>query len=168
MRLLARAFLALLVVSLIGCSGWHLRGSQAQVKTANLSNAVFLSGRKSESYQATFALLKSRGLLSTDKDQYQLILGEERWQSRTASLNTEGLAAETELNLRVPYKIVQKQNNNQQTTVLADTQINMNRSYTADANDIGAKQKEENDLRQDMSNAAARAIVRRLSLLSQQ
>jgi len=168
MRLLPYFFFTLLIASLSSCSGWHLRGSQTQIQTASLNNAVFLSGSKSSSYKATLALLKSRGLFSTSNEKYQLIIGEERWQSRTASLNTEGLAAETELSLRVPYKLMQTQAGSLQAIVLDDTQINLNRSYTADANDIGAKQKEENELRQDMSDAAARAIVRRLSLISEQ
>jgi len=63
--------------SLMACSGWHLRGSDAQINTSDL-------------------------------------LGEERWQSRTASLSTQGLAAETELSLSLPYRILQKQPNSQQ------------------------------------------------------
>lgn len=152
----------------MACSGWHLRGSDAQINTSDLDNAVFLSGSRSPSYNTTLSLLKSRGLLSSANNDYELILGEERWQSRTASLSTQGLAAETELSLSLPYRILQKQPNSQQVDTLADTRIQLSRSYTADANDIGAKEKEDNELRNDMSNAAARAILRRLSLLSKQ
>lgn len=162
-----RFCLLLLLATLIACSGWHLRGSNPQINTANLNNAVFLSGNNSATYNATLRLLKSQGLLSTANNNIQLELGAESWQSRTASLNADGLAAETELTLIIPYRILQKQVNNE-TTTLANTRAQLSRSYIADTNDIGAKEKEERELRNDMSNAAARAIIRRLSLLTAQ
>jgi|GEM_PF-6447317 len=168
MSILPRILIALLTLSLASCSGWHLRGSQASLSTNNLTNAVALSGVKSPSYQALLAQLKSRDLLSSGQAEFEIILEEERWQSRTASLNTEGLAAETELRLQVPYQIVQKQTDSVEAVVLRDSQVNVNRSYTTDAADIGAKQKEENELRLDMSNAAALAILRSLSLINRQ
>ena len=168
MSFLPRIFIVLLTLCLASCSGWHLRGSQTNLSTNNLSNAVALSGVKSPSYQTLLAQLKTRDLLSTGNAQIEIILAAERWQSRTASLNTEGLAAETELRLQVPYQIVQKQTDSAEAVVLRDSQVNVNRSYTADAADIGAKQKEENELRLDMSNAAALAILRSLSLINRQ
>ena len=169
MTVLPRIFLAfLLIITLIiivGCSGWHLRGSQSQIESVNLNNAIFLTGENSSTYNATLKLLKSQGLLASNDNKYQLQLGKENFSSRTASLNADGLAAETELNLSIPYTISQKQDSGQRTT-LVSTQAQLSRSYTTDNNDIGAKEKEESELRGDMSNAAARAIIRRLSLLA--
>lgn len=165
MKLLSHIFLIYTLITVIGCSGWHLRGSNAQFKSTNLSNAVFLAGQRSATYNATLTLLKSQGLLATANNNFLVELGQERWSSRTASLNTSGLAAETEISLSVPYKISRKQTNGQN-TILANTQAEISRSYTADNNDIGAKEKEENELRTDMNKTAARAIIRRLSLLS--
>lgn len=165
MTLLSRIVLTFTLTTIIGCSGWHLRGSQAQIQSANLTNAVFLTGQSSNTYNATLKLLKSQGLLASNDSKYQLELGKESFSSRTASLNADGLAAETELNLNIPYTISQKQDDGQRTT-LVRTQAQLSRSYTTDNNDIGAKEKEESELRGDMSKAAARAIIRRLSLLA--
>ena len=165
--MLPRLFLASLLFILVGCSGWHLRGSETTFNTTNLDNAVFLKGQTSATYDATRKLLNAQNWLATDDRNYSLELGKESFSSRTASLNADGLAAETELKIAVPYIIQQLQSDGQRIT-LATTVAEVSRSYTADNDDIGAKAKEENELRSDMRNAAARAIIRRLSLLSAQ
>lgn len=158
--------ISVLISALVACSGWHLRGSNPQVNASQLENAVFLSGRRSATFDDIQSLLRSRNLLSTTKNAYQLILGEERFRTRTASRSNDGNAAETELSLSLPYKIVKSQASGEQT--LIDTRTELTRSYTVDINDIGAQEKQEDSLKNDMSRAAARAILRRLILISQE
>jgi LPS-assembly lipoprotein len=149
-------FLALLT----SCSGWHLRGSEEA--GLSLNSSVFLSGQASATYRIIEKSLSRKNLLTTALNSDLLLdLGREHIQRRSASSNADATTAEFELILTLNYEI----RDAQQILLRPKSTLRITRSYKFDQDDIGGSSKEEALLGKDLQRAAARQLIRQLTLL---
>lgn len=152
------SLLLLLIMSLLNCSGWRLRGSDGGTTTL-AESSVYLSGASSATYQLIEQQLgKKNSLTSLINAKQQLVLGKEEIERRSASLNRGTSTAEYELTLTIDYQIL----DSEQQPLRSQTEVRIVRSYSFDENDIAGKDKEEALIRRDMQRAAARQILRQL------
>ncbi len=149
-----------LLASLTACTGWRLRGSDSGTNIQE--NSIYLSGSPSETYQLIVTqLTRKNALTSFETAQLQLIVNNEQWKRRSASVTSNTSTAEFELTLTVNYSILDAQ----QVELRAPTDVRISRSYTFDENDIAGKDKEEKIVRRDIQRAVARQILQQLQLL---
>lgn len=152
------SLLLLLIMSLLNCSGWRLRGSDGGTATL-AESSVYLSGASSATYQLLEQQLsKKNSLTSLINAKQQLVLGKEEIERRSASLTRGTSTAEYELTLTIDYQIL----DSEQQPLRSQTEVRIVRSYSFDENDIAGKDKEEALIRRDMQRAAARQILRQL------
>jgi len=148
------------IAALASCSGWRLRGGDGGFTTLS-ENSIYLSGPGSAVYQSIERQLKKKNIIASFTiAKQQLTLGDEKIERRSASLNRGAATAEYELTLTIPYKIIDP---SRQIT-LRENEARVIRSYTFDENDIAGKNKEEELIRRDMQNIAARQILQQLEL----
>lgn len=149
----------LLITLLSGCD-WRLRGSGANSFT---EEAIFLdvssaSGENPAVYREIYSILMRRKALASRKQaDVQLILGRQDINRRTISVNKNAIAAEFQLTLKVPFKILSKQGE-----VLRQSTAMLTRSYTFNEQDIVGKHKEEELLKKEMVSDIAHQILRQL------
>lgn len=148
------------LVAIASCSDWRLRGSDGGTSTLS-ENSVYLSGADSETYRRIEQQLKKKNTIASFTiAKQQLILGSEKIERRSASLNRGASTAEYELTLTLPYTIM----DTVQQITLRDTEARVVRSYTVNENDIAGKNKEEELIRRDMQSTAVRQILQQLEL----
>ena len=158
--ILRLSLLALTITALIACSGWRLRGSESHTQLAKES--VQLSGQPSETYALIERQLQQKDSLSQAATaQYHLILDQEHWKRRSASVTTQAITAEYELTLTLSYRIVDAT----EQALKPASQASLTRSYTFDPSDIAGKNKEEALIRSDIRRGIARQILQQLQLL---
>ncbi len=151
----------LLIITLSACTGWRLRGSDGGFGSV-AEQSIYLSGDNSVTYLLVQKQLrKNNSITSFASAKQQLIIGEEKWQRRSASVDRSGSTAEYELTLTVNYQI----SNSDKQLLRGPTDARSVRSYTFDANDIIGKEKEEELIRNDMRRAIARQILQQLQLV---
>jgi LPS-assembly lipoprotein len=145
---------------LTSCSGWYLRGSEEA--GLSLNSSVFLSGQASATYRIIEKSLTRKNLLTTALNSDLLLdLGREHIQRRSASSNPDATTAEFELILTLNYEI----RDAQQILLRPKNTLRITRSYKFDQDDIGGSSKEEALLSKDLQRAAARQLIRQLTLL---
>lgn len=145
---------------LTSCGGWHLRGSEEA--SLSLNSSVFLSGQASATYRIIEKSLTRKDLLASALNSDLLLdLGRERIQRRRASSNADATTAEFELILTLNYEI----RDAQQILLRPKNTLRITRSYKFDQDDIGGSSKEEALLGKDLQRAAARQLIRQLTLL---
>ncbi|MFT6386728.1 MAG: LPS-assembly lipoprotein [Cellvibrionaceae bacterium] len=148
------------IVALASCSGWRIRGNDGGLTTLS-ENSIYLSGPSSETYRRIESQLKKKNIITSFTiAKQQLILGDEKVERRSASLNRGASTAEYELILTIPYKII----DSARQITLREAEARAVRSYTFDENDIAGKNKEEELIRRDIQNIAARQILQQLEL----
>ena len=148
----------LLTLLLSGCD-WRLRGSGANYATLP---KVFLDGsdnrRNLGIYREIYAILMSQEALASHKQaDVRLIIVNQDINRRTVSVNKSARAAEFQLTLKVPFKILDKEG-----VVLRESTVVLTRSYSFNEQDIVGKSKEEALLKKEMVSDAARQILRQL------
>lgn len=159
-KLIAFSVFCLLILGLSSCSGWRLRGGEADHA---VTSKVFLgvdntSGEKSAVYRQLATLLRhhKKHELKEQAD-IQLILGEPVFNRRTISVNNQLRTAEFQLTLKVPYKIL----NRQGALLYTNTEL-LIRSYRFNERDIVGENKEEQLLKKEMARDIADQILRQL------
>jgi LPS-assembly lipoprotein len=149
----------LLITVLNGCD-WHLRGSGGNHLTLpkTFLEAGSSPGEDLSVYREIHSILMRQGTLSSrNKADVQLVLGKQTFNKRTISMNRNARAAEFQLALKVPFKIL-----NQQGTVLQASTASITRSYRFNEQDILGKDKEEELLKKEMIMDVAHQILSQL------
>lgn len=158
-----RFIVFLFVTSLVACSGWRLRGSDAAL--SDLNQSVFLSGEPSQTYSLVKAQLERRGRLQPfSLAQLELQLGAETLSRRSVSLSNNNRTAEYQLTLTLPYRFKQITADTVASSTAQSREAKVIRSYRFDENDIAGAQKEETIIQNEMRRLAARQILRQLQL----
>jgi LPS-assembly lipoprotein len=160
------SFLVCLSITVAGCSGWRLRGSETDDSTlSGHTSSVYLSGRPGQTYSYIEKRLNRQNRLTPfDSSDLHLIINSENFKRRTASLAGNAIAAEFELSLTVNYSILNRENK----IIRANLVARVDRSYTFDQNDIAGKDKEEKLIRRDMVRNAGRQILQQLQFIKPQ
>ena len=162
MQKLALVFIifCVLITIVSGCN-WRLRGDGASdsVTPKTFLNMGNSGGQKQSTYRELHALLTQQKVLeSRAQAKVQLALGEQNFDRRTISANSNARTAEFELTLKIPYKILSQQG----TALYSDTAL-LTRSYRFNEQDIVGENKEEELLKQEMTRDIAQQILRQLN-----
>jgi len=166
MRLFMRSALVLSIITLLTACGWQLRG---QVDLAADIGSLQISSSDEELLRdLKKALLRNNITLSDSDPDYRLNLEKMRFDRRTASVGSQILAAEYELNMQVAYQISQVKYKEGDKPYLDSARASTIRSYAYDPNNTLGKDQEERQLRREMRNEIVQQILRRLALISQQ
>lgn len=154
-----------LVLSSLGvlssCSGWRLRGSDANIGLVP-EQSVFVNGSTtSQTLILINRQLKNKNILTSQLNATRnLIINNEKWQRRSISIGRSESIVEYELTLTVNYSIL----DGNQNRLRGPNDLRLVRSFSYDENDITGKDKEESLLREDLTRAAARQILQQLEL----
>ena len=156
--ILSFSMFCLLIALLNGCD-WRLRGVGAKHFAVPKTFLNVRSGGEDLSvYRKIDSILMRQGTLSSRKQaEVQLILGKQTFNKRTISVNKNARAAEFQLTLKVPFKIL-----NQQGAVLHKSTALLTKSYGFNEQDIVGKHKEEELLKKEMVRDIAHQILRQL------
>ena len=155
MRLLG---LALLSVALAGC-GFHLRGSGVET---NLASAYVRAAQSVTVNSELTRILRQSGVKILDSEQGAAVvidLLEQQQTSRTVSYTDRATAAESELDLRVRFKVVAAGGK-----VLIDERwAHATRTYLIDTNNLVGSNQQAQLLTGELLTDCAQQIIRGLS-----
>ncbi len=151
-------FLALLSAGLIGC-GFHLRGSGVETDVAS---AYVRAGPNVTVNTELTRILKQSGvkILESATDAAVVIdLLEERQDTRTVSYTDRATTAESELNLRVRFKIVGVGGK----VLIDDRWTQATRTYLVDTNNLVGSNQQAQLMISELATDVAQQIARSLS-----
>lgn len=157
-RVFNNSLLALLVLALTAC-GFHLRGSF--VVPEQYRNLQLQGQSGSAMAQVLRNSLTNAGVKLDKSAPYTLRLLDENESRRTASTAEDGLTFEYELVLNLSYQLEATSGD----VLVGPAQINLERSYVHDRNNLVGSGEEANLLRKEMRQEAVAQMMRRLQAL---
>jgi outer membrane lipopolysaccharide assembly protein LptE/RlpB len=149
-----------LSLSLLSACGWRLRGSDDAL---NIQQAIYLETASGQVYQRISKTLTKKNLsVDVTMADIQLVLGEEYFERRSASVNDLAQTTQYQITLSVPYEIFDAGSK----PLIKKTTAELTRYYTFNQNAINSSDKEEQALRKEMVRQVARQILQRVTFLS--
>jgi len=158
-KLIIRVSVVLFISGLISC-GFHLRGDfklPAQMETTYIK-AV---DKNTELVRVLKRALKTSNIKIVDTQQQAqavLNISNEKQERRILSVDTQGRAREYEINYQISFSVGTDENS----FLIAEQTINLQRDYLFDAEDVLAKSREQETLLKDMQQDMVRLIMSRL------
>lgn len=150
--------LALLSAALVGC-GFHLRGSGVE---ANVTSAYVRAGQNVTVNSEVTRILRQSGvkILDSETDAAVVIdLLDQQQATRTVSYTDRATAAESELDLRVHFKIVAAGGK----VLIDDRWAHATRTYLIDTNNLVGSNQQAQLLTGELLTDCAQQIIRGLS-----
>ncbi|MFT7387031.1 MAG: LPS-assembly lipoprotein [Candidatus Endobugula sp.] len=150
-----------LLCSAISACGWRLRGSGESV---DIQSTIYLEVSTGQVYQALKkSLSQKQQLANIATGDIQLILGEEFYERRSASVNNQVQTIQYQLTFSVPYEIL----DNQGQPLTEKSIAELSRYYTYNQNAINSSAKEEKALKKEMIRQLSQRILRRVQFINQ-
>lgn len=158
--MIKRNLLLLGLSALISACGFQLRGTgdmQFGLKE------IGLSARNSygDTVQQTRKGLENNGVSISDSAPYKLVLTRDEQTSRTVSFTSSAQGAETELTRTLSYEIQGR--NNQP---LLSNQLEVQRTYVTDENNIAGASESQNQLNSEMTVAMVQQLLGRIQMIT--
>lgn len=156
-RCFVPAFCITVLALLLTACGYHLRGAYQIPK--EMKN-VYLQGESADLHQYfSRTLQSSSGQLVSSPEKAGIIVRffNEKMQRRVLSLSARGRANDFELDYRLEYELVNKNN----AVLLPRQPLEVRREYFNDQQEIIAKDNEEKVIRDEMYQQAVRTIINR-------
>ncbi len=151
-----------LVAATVSACGWRLRGSDDGTL---LQQTIYLSQSTGEVYSYLKKQLdKKQGAISIAEADINIVLGNERYDRRDSTVNSNLQTTQYKLTPSIPYEIVDKQGK----PLTPQTSAEVIRYYTFNQNAINSSAKEEATLKREMVRQVARQILQRASFLGRQ
>jgi LPS-assembly lipoprotein len=142
--------------------GWHLRGSGEEVE---IKQSIYVEDATGLVHNALKkSLIKKQRLGDVASADIQLILGDEFYERRSASVNNLAQTIQYQLTLSVPYQIL----NNLGEPIAEKAVAELSRYYTYNQNAINSSSKEEKALKKEIIRQLSQRILRRVNFISQQ
>jgi len=157
----AKLLIVTLLISAVSACGWRLRGSGQDI---DIQQFIYLEEATGQIYEALKkSLSKKQRLGDIANADIQLILGDEFYERRSASVNKQAQTVQYQLTFSVPYQILNKLGE----PMAEDTVAQLSRYYTYNQNAINSSDKEEKALRKEMIRQLSQQILRRVNFISQ-
>ncbi len=155
-----RNLLLLAMSTLITACGFQLRGTGDM--HFGLSE-LGLSARNAygQTVQLTRKGLENNGVQVTDTAPYKLVLNREQQDSRTVSYTSSAQGAETELTKTLDYQIVGRNGE-----PLLSNQIEVQRTYVTDENNIAGASESQAQVNNEMTLAMVQQLLGRLQMIT--
>ena len=161
-RYLSNVVIVLSLMVLVGC-GFHLRGA---VQLPDSLKTIYIDGLSTK--RGLGRTLK-QNLVSNDivvlnsyeKGSAVLKILDNKFERRVLSVGSNAKVSEYELHGLIRYSVIDA---NQQ-TVIDSEEVEAQRDYQFDQDDVLGKAEEERSLREQLDQQLVRAIMRRLSTL---
>ena len=153
------------LLTLTGC-GFQLRGSSpvpAALQPLAIDCPASLPGQFCQSLREQLEL-GGIELRNPDQSDYLLRLSDYRQDRRASAITAQAAAAEYILRHTVAMELVTKD----QIPLIATTDLNASETYRYDETNVLAKQREEDELRQQLGDRLAQQIIFRLAPMSRQ
>jgi LPS-assembly lipoprotein len=161
MKRIASLLIVTLLIFTVSACGWHLRGSGQEI---DIQQSIYLEEATGQIYNALKkSLTKKQRLGDIASAEIQLILGDEFYERRSASVNTQAQTVQYQLTLSVPYQILNKLGK----PIAEKTVAELSRYYTYDQNAINSADKEEQALKKEVIRQLSQRILRRVNFISQ-
>lgn len=155
MRLLQWAFVS---AALVGC-GFHLRGSGVET---NVASAYVRTAQNVTVDAELMRILRQSGVKILDSETGAAVvidLLDQQQTSRTVSYTDRATTAESELDLRVHFKIVAEGGK----VLVDDRWVNATRTYLIDTNNLVGSNQQAQLLTSELLTDCAQQIIRGLS-----
>ncbi|MCB1706534.1 MAG: hypothetical protein KDI17_16830 [Halioglobus sp.] len=152
------------MLCLLTACGFHLRGmgnAGASLPDAWKSMHLVTASPNSEFSRDVIAQLSANGVQWADRDKanFSLMLGPERFEQRSLSLNSEARVAEYELTMSSEFSIVDASNKE----VVAPTNVTVVKQMENDPRNAVGKESEVRLIQGEMRSDLAQQILRRIS-----
>lgn len=158
---LFHALFLLCVVVMVTACGFHLRGSVDLPK--NTDHLAIVDGETASEIATSLRIqLRRNGvepLQNVDDARLVVDIQSEQFQRRVLTVSSAGQVQEFEITYLVNYSIINKDDSS---ASLINQSLSLRRDLRFDPNAVLGKTSEEVRLREDMLNAAAEQILRRL------
>lgn len=146
---------------MVSACGWRLRGSGGSL---DIQQMVYLEGPDGQVYEAIKKNLTQKQRLGDIANaDIQLILGEEFYERRSATVDNSLRTIQYQLTFSVSYEIL----NNLGQPLAEKSNAELSRYYTYDQNAINSSEKEEQALRKEIIRQLSQRILRRVNFVSQ-
>jgi LPS-assembly lipoprotein len=161
----AAALAGLGVAVLVSGCGFHLRGTRATAWPASIPEVRVVRTDSAGAYDALKvemqAALRAQARVTVVEDGAapQLLLYGERMESQVLSVGSSGRVSEYMLRYEVSFRFVGAEGKE----VVPTQTVRLLRDYTFDPQNVLAKDREEDELRNAMRRDAVQQILRRLS-----
>lgn len=149
----------LLVFSLAGCSGWHLRGEVHKP----LFNDLSLDNGSAELRYRLEAQLGQQGVPLRSQSRYVVRILSEHWNRHTAAVDQLGREAERELTYQIVWQLVDRKTG---APLNPPRRIMSARSFAYYPTNITASSEEESMVKDDLYNDVAYRLVNELAAAS--
>lgn len=160
MKKIAYLMIFTLSLSLLSACGWRLRGSDSSL---DIQQAIFLASASGKVYEQIKKTLTNKGVITNAAEaDIQLVLGEEYFERRRASVNDQAQTTQYQLSLSVSYEILNRAGE----PLIQASHADLERYYTFNQNAINSSDKEEQALRKEMVRQVARQILLRVNFLN--
>lgn len=160
MKKIAYLMILTLSLSLLSACGWRLRGSDAGL---DIQQSIYLASATGKVYEQINKMLSNKQALTNAAEaDIQLVLGDEYFERRRASVNDQAQTTQYQLSLSVSYEIF----NNAGTPLIKESRADLERYFTFDQNAINSADKEEQALRKEMVRQVARQILLRVNFIN--
>jgi len=158
MKVLYRFGLVLIMLGVLTACGWQLRGSPLLFDLGS----VEVRGGSFDIHDLLVQALESSKVDVHPKGDFILRLSEERFDRRTVAVDAQGRAAETELDYRIRWVLLESNG-----TPLTETgSVNLTRTVHVDPTNATASSDEESAIKNSMYQDAAWQILRQLNAAS--
>jgi LPS-assembly lipoprotein len=159
----------MLIALITSACGWHLRGAVAGEDALALSAPISLSINTKDDHSPLINSL--RQTLSSHKitevtgpsSDYQLQIGSEQLDKRTAGVGSDALTSAYEIILKVDYQILQGASS----LTPINTSASLARTYNYNVKNANGATQEEALILREMRRELAQQLLRRLKVLSQ-
>lgn len=160
MKKIAHLLIVMMAFSLTSACGWRLRGSDQQIDVQQLIYLESASGKVYDEIKKS--LTKKQRIADLADADIQLVLGDEFYERRSASVNNQAQTVQYQLTMSVPYEIL----NTSDEPLAEKSRAELSRYYTYNQNAINSSDKEEQALRKEMVRQLAQQILRRVIFVS--
>ena len=159
-RIVNILIVTLLIAATTAC-GWRLRGSGQEI---DIQQSIYLEEATGQVYDALKkSLARKQRLGDITSADIQLILGDEFYERRSASVNNQAQTVQYQLTLSVPYQILNKLGEPMAEKTVAE----LSRYYTYNQNAINSSDKEEKALKKEIIRQLSQRILRRVNFIRQ-
>jgi len=147
-------------LALVSGCGFHLRGAVEVPATLKETRIVGIADYSPLSLELKKVLISSgsKVLPATAKTTSTIMISNEVFKRRVLSVDAQGRVAEYELIYSFNFRI----DGEGETILVPSQQIELNRDYRFDPNNVLAKDAEEAQIRKDMISFAVRQLMRRV------
>jgi len=160
MKMYTRVIVLMLTASLLTACGWHLRGSGQSLE---LQKNIYLEAATGEVYRnIQRSLTRKKPAVDIVDADIQLVLGDERFDRRSVTVDNSAQTTQYQLTIYVPYQILDSSGK----PLIKQSIAEVSRYYTFNQNAINSSDREERSLRKEMVRQLSRQILQRVQFLS--